>query len=76
VPHDRFVRRPEPGPRSAAGPAQARGQAAAPARRVVAPEHDEASADDPDAEDSGMVGRPVVEQLLGGRVIDEIDDER
>jgi DNA polymerase III subunit gamma/tau len=35
--------------------------------------HDEASRDDVDAADSGLVGRPVVEQLLGGRVIDETD---
>jgi DNA polymerase-3 subunit gamma/tau len=53
--------------------------------RAVAPEptmphvplvdaaHDEASRDDVDAADSGLVGRSVVEQLLGGRVIDETD---
>jgi DNA polymerase III subunit gamma/tau len=35
--------------------------------------HDEASRDDVDAADSGLVGRPVVEQLLGGRVVDETD---
>jgi DNA polymerase-3 subunit gamma/tau len=34
---------------------------------------DEPSRDDVDAADSGLVGRPVVEQLLGGRVIDETD---
>ena len=39
----------------------------------VAPALDEPSADDLDAEDSGLVGRAVVEQLLGGRVIDETD---
>jgi DNA polymerase-3 subunit gamma/tau len=32
---------------------------------------DEPSADDPDVEDSGLVGPPVVAQLLGGRVIEE-----
>jgi DNA polymerase-3 subunit gamma/tau len=42
-------------------------------RRHVAPEHDTPSDDDPDAEDSGMVGPRVVEQLLGGRVIDVRD---
>jgi DNA polymerase-3 subunit gamma/tau len=41
--------------------------------RRVAPAMDEPSADDVDAEDSGLVGRAVVEQLLGGRVIDETD---
>jgi DNA polymerase-3 subunit gamma/tau len=35
--------------------------------------HDHASRDDVDAADSGLVGRPVVEQLLGGTVIDETD---
>jgi DNA polymerase-3 subunit gamma/tau len=43
----------------------------APERRPhVAPEHDTPSHDDPDAEDSHMVGARVVEQMLGGRVID------
>jgi DNA polymerase-3 subunit gamma/tau len=36
----------------------------------VAPEDDEPSVDDPTAEDSGMIGQPVVERLLGGKVID------
>jgi DNA polymerase-3 subunit gamma/tau len=40
-------------------------------QRAVAPADDEPSADDADADDSGLVGRPVVERLLGGRVIDE-----
>jgi DNA polymerase-3 subunit gamma/tau len=31
------------------------------------------SRDDVDAADSGLVGRPVVERLLGGKVIDETD---
>jgi DNA polymerase-3 subunit gamma/tau len=35
---------------------------------------DEPSRDDEDAEDSGLVGRAVVEQLLGGQVIDETHD--
>ena len=29
--------------------------------------------DDEDVEDSDLVGRPVVERLLGGTVIDETD---
>jgi DNA polymerase-3 subunit gamma/tau len=32
------------------------------------------SVDDPDIEGSSLVGRPVVEQLLGGRVIEERDE--
>ena len=32
------------------------------------------SLDDPEIEGSGMVGRPVVEQLLGGKVIEERDE--
>ena len=40
----------------------------------VALADDQPSADDPDAEDSDLVGRPVVERLLGGRVIDETDE--
>ena len=35
------------------------------------PADDVPSADDADADDSGLVGRPVVERFLGGRVIDE-----
>jgi DNA polymerase-3 subunit gamma/tau len=65
----------EPG--RGAGIASARGRVAGrepgepstPAR--VAPADDEPSADDLDADDSGLVGRPVVERFLGGRVIDE-----
>lgn len=72
----------QPSPSSAAeaapqgDPAPARQQAteAAPVRRAtVAPEHDVPDMNDPDAEDSGMVGTQVVEQLLGGRVI-EVED--
>ncbi len=39
----------------------------------VPPGDDVASRDDPDAEDSGMVGEQVVQRLLGGRVIDRGD---
>ena len=48
--------------------------AAAPTSRRVSPADDVAASDDADADDSGLVGRPVVEQLLGGRVIDETTD--
>jgi len=41
--------------------------------RRIQPADDVAASDDVDADDSGLVGQPVVEQLLGGRVIDESD---
>ncbi|MFP5336598.1 MAG: DNA polymerase III subunit gamma and tau [Actinomycetes bacterium] len=46
---------------------------APPRRAPVAPEDDTWSRDDEDAEDSGMVGPRVVEEMLGGRVIDVRD---
>jgi DNA polymerase-3 subunit gamma/tau len=74
------ARRPEPGAtREPAGghshPAAVHAAAEPTMPRVplVDAAHDEASRDDVDAADSGLVGRPVVEQLLGGRVIDETD---
>jgi DNA polymerase-3 subunit gamma/tau len=46
----------------------------APVRRPrVSPADDVPSRDDVDAADSDLVGRAVVEQLLGGKVIDETD---
>ncbi|WGW11087.1 DNA polymerase III subunit gamma and tau [Saxibacter everestensis] len=47
-----------------------------PSPQVPAPVEidDMPSADDPDQEHSGMMGRAVVEKLLGGVVIDEIED--
>jgi DNA polymerase-3 subunit gamma/tau len=57
-------------PRPAAGPAE---QKAPPRVPLVSAADDVPSPDDVDAADSGLVGRPVVEQLLGGRVIDETD---
>ena len=39
------------------------------------PEEIDASPDDPDAATSGLVGAPLVAQLLGGTVIDEIRDD-
>ena len=48
--------------------------APAPTSPRVSPADDVAASDDADADDSGLVGRPVVEQLLGGRVIDETTD--
>ena len=48
--------------------------AAAPAPRVVRLADDEPSADDPDLEGANLVGASVVEQLLGGRVIEDRKD--
>ena len=56
-------RRPPRGRTSAGG--------SGPTSARVEPADDVAGDDDADAADSGMVGRPVVEQLLGGKVIDE-----
>nr|WP_255480637.1 DNA polymerase III subunit gamma and tau [Quadrisphaera sp. RL12-1S] len=63
--------------RSAAGAAAGGGDASAggqAARAQTAPE-DEPSRDDPDAEGSGQVGLPVVQRLLGGRVL-SVDERR
>jgi DNA polymerase-3 subunit gamma/tau len=63
---------------AAAGRARARtpsspgGNGAPPPR--LRPIDDEPSADDPDLEGSDLVGAPVVEQLLGGRLIEERED--
>lgn len=35
----------------------------------------DASPDDPDLDDSGLVGAPLVAQMLGGTVIDEVDED-
>ncbi len=48
--------------------------AAAPAPRVVRLADDVPSVDDPDVEGSNLVGASVVEQLLGGRVIEDRQD--
>jgi DNA polymerase III subunit gamma/tau len=67
---------PTPPTRPVVTPATRSAEAAEPPVRrapLVDAAHDEASRDDVDAADSGLVGRPVVEQLLGGRVIDETD---
>jgi DNA polymerase-3 subunit gamma/tau len=54
-------------------PEQARRAASEPVRRpTVALADDTPSRDDPDAEGSGMVGAPLVAQVLGGTVIEEI----
>ncbi|MBI4941095.1 MAG: hypothetical protein HY830_10140, partial [Actinobacteria bacterium] len=47
--------------------------AAQPAPRT-APRDDEVSFDDADVEGSALVGAPVVEQLLGGKLIDEREE--
>ncbi|MFN8081972.1 MAG: DNA polymerase III subunit gamma and tau [Kineosporiaceae bacterium] len=50
------------------------GSGARPRPTVSASVDQDISLDDPEIEGSGMVGRPVVEQLLGGRVIEERDE--
>ena len=45
-----------------------------PAARTSEEEID-ASPDDPDVASSGLVGAPLVAQMLGGTVIDEIRDD-
>jgi DNA polymerase-3 subunit gamma/tau len=58
-------------PESAPRPTRAsRAARTAAATVTVAPEDDTPTADDPDADDSGMAGTAVVEEMLGGRVID------
>lgn len=72
-------RPPGPGPRvvtdstPTAGPrVAAPSGTAAPAAATPAVEDDDApSPDDEDAEDSGLMGIPVIERILGGRVVDE-----
>jgi DNA polymerase-3 subunit gamma/tau len=43
--------------------------------RSSEPEPDEPSPDDPEVGSSGLMGAPLVAQLLGGTVIDEQVDE-
>ncbi|MCL3859588.1 DNA polymerase III subunit gamma and tau [Actinotalea sp. K2] len=78
---------PEPAPEGAAeegaGPAGARTRAGSPFERAMAAqakpsgpvEVDDPSPDDPDLISSGLVGAPLVAQMLGGTVIDEIPDD-
>ncbi len=65
-------RRAEPAaPSSAPSPTPAASAPPAPAAVAVAPEDDTPSRDDEDAEDAGLVGIAVVEQILGGRVLSD-----
>ena len=65
----------EPGPRSARERIAAAQAAAGPAADPDAV--DEPDHSDPNLEDSGLVGAPLVTRMLGGTVIDEyIDEER
>jgi DNA polymerase-3 subunit gamma/tau len=69
------ARRPEPQQPAATPPAAAPPpRPARPQPTVSASQDQDVSIDDPDIEGSGLVGRPVVEQLLGGRVIEERDE--
>ncbi|TNC17527.1 DNA polymerase III subunit gamma and tau [Georgenia sp. 311] len=70
---------PEQGQRSGERPwerhapgGSAQSAASAPeSRRMVAPADDTPSMDDPDAENSGLVGAPLIERMLGGTIISE-----
>jgi DNA polymerase-3 subunit gamma/tau len=64
---------PEPGPAETPERSTPRARAAAAPPVESAPDDgpDEPSMDDPDLDGATMVGQPVVEQLLGGRVIDD-----
>jgi DNA polymerase-3 subunit gamma/tau len=58
-------------PAAPSAPRSARPSAPPPAQSASDDGPDEPSMDDPDLEGAAMVGQPVVEQLLGGRVIDD-----
>jgi len=45
------------------------------ADRPTGPVEFDASPDDPDLDGSGLVGAPLVAQMLGGTVIDEVDED-
>lgn len=55
--------------------AVAAGAATASSALAAPTEPDEPHASDPDLEDSGLVGAPLVARMLGGTVIDEFSDE-
>lgn len=61
---------PPHGSASSAGSSQGDSSSAVPQR--IAPEDDTPSADDENIESSGLIGAPLVAQMLGGTVIDEI----
>jgi DNA polymerase-3 subunit gamma/tau len=60
--------------RSAVKSASRPGADAPPSARAGADDGDDADPDDPDISGSGLVGAPLVAQMLGGTVIDEIPD--
>jgi DNA polymerase III subunit gamma/tau len=64
---------PEPSPAEAQPepPRERAARSAKAAAKAEPDEPDEPQRDDPDVDGSGLVGQPVVEQLLGGRVITE-----
>lgn len=73
---------PEPGPVRPPVRATGRPQLGAsrpvdppPASRYAVDEGEDASPDDPDIASSGLVGAPLVAQMLGGTVVDEILDD-
>jgi DNA polymerase III subunit gamma/tau len=62
---------------AAAAPQRSSSPAARPAPPPAHDPYDDLSPDDPDMASSGLVGAPLIAQLLGGTVIDEqVDDGR
>jgi DNA polymerase-3 subunit gamma/tau len=61
----------DPGPVHDTPPAYRASGVTRPRETVPNPQDDQPSADDPDMEGSSLVGPPVIEKLLGGRVIEE-----
>lgn len=61
------------------GRSNARGRSAGRAPEPEPAPEDEpgydASPDDPDLEGSGLVGAPLVAQMLGGTIIDEVEED-
>ncbi|MDX5318069.1 MAG: hypothetical protein LPK38_01720, partial [Actinomycetes bacterium] len=64
-------RTPTAGPRVSAASAATASSATASATAPAVEDDDAPSPDDEDAEDSGLMGIPVIERILGGRVVDE-----
>jgi DNA polymerase-3 subunit gamma/tau len=61
-----------PGEQRAGAPARAPGKASPDGKPDF---YDEPSADDPDITSAGLVGVPLVVQVLGGTVIDEVVEQ-
>lgn len=67
----------EPGGAAPTGPKPSKGARRRPSPTAAPPPadpSDEASPDDPELTESGMVGEPLIAQMLGGTVIDEVTE--